>query len=57
MLTMVLCGLWHGANWTFVAWGALAWHLSVWFTGWYAGGAGEYILGHSPETVRADKIC
>jgi hypothetical protein len=20
---MVLCGLWHGANWTFVAWGAL----------------------------------
>jgi alginate O-acetyltransferase complex protein AlgI len=23
MLTMVLGGLWHGANWTFVAWGAL----------------------------------
>ena len=23
MLTMVLCGLWHGANWTFAAWGAL----------------------------------
>ena len=22
-LTMVLCGLWHGASWTFVAWGAL----------------------------------
>jgi alginate O-acetyltransferase complex protein AlgI len=22
-LTMVLCGLWHGANWTFVFWGAL----------------------------------
>ncbi len=21
MLTMLLCGLWHGANWTFVAWG------------------------------------
>ncbi len=21
-LTMVLCGLWHGASWTFVAWGA-----------------------------------
>jgi alginate O-acetyltransferase complex protein AlgI len=20
---MTLCGLWHGANWTFVAWGAL----------------------------------
>lgn len=23
MLTMLLGGLWHGANWTFVAWGAL----------------------------------
>lgn len=24
MVTMVLCGLWHGAAWTFVVWGA--WH-------------------------------
>ena len=23
MLTMIVCGLWHGANWTFVAWGGL----------------------------------
>jgi D-alanyl-lipoteichoic acid acyltransferase DltB (MBOAT superfamily) len=23
MVTMVLCGLWHGAGWTFVIWGAL----------------------------------
>ncbi|MEM7467949.1 MAG: MBOAT family protein [Pseudomonadota bacterium] len=23
MITMLLCGLWHGAGWTFVAWGAL----------------------------------
>ncbi len=23
MTTMALCGLWHGANWTFVAWGVL----------------------------------
>ena len=23
MLTMLLGGLWHGANWTFVAWGGL----------------------------------
>jgi D-alanyl-lipoteichoic acid acyltransferase DltB (MBOAT superfamily) len=22
-LTMTLCGLWHGANWTFVLWGTL----------------------------------
>ena len=24
MLTMILIGLWHGANWTFIVWGA--WH-------------------------------
>jgi len=23
LITMLLCGLWHGASWTFVAWGAL----------------------------------
>lgn len=23
MATMLLCGLWHGAGWTFIAWGAL----------------------------------
>ncbi len=23
MLTMLLCGLWHGANWTFILWGGL----------------------------------
>jgi len=23
MLTMLICGLWHGANWTFVVWGLL----------------------------------
>ncbi len=23
MTTMTLCGLWHGANWTFILWGAL----------------------------------
>ena len=22
-ITMLLCGLWHGANWTFIVWGAL----------------------------------
>ena len=21
MLTMLLCGLWHGVNWTFIIWG------------------------------------
>lgn len=23
LITMLLCGLWHGAGWTFIAWGAL----------------------------------
>ena len=23
LLTMALCGLWHGASWTFVLWGTL----------------------------------
>jgi D-alanyl-lipoteichoic acid acyltransferase DltB (MBOAT superfamily) len=23
MVTMLICGLWHGANWTFIIWGAL----------------------------------
>ena len=31
MTTMVLGGLWHGANWTFVVWGALH---------------GSYLIGH-----------
>jgi alginate O-acetyltransferase complex protein AlgI len=23
LITMILCGLWHGANWTFILWGTL----------------------------------
>jgi D-alanyl-lipoteichoic acid acyltransferase DltB (MBOAT superfamily) len=38
MLTMVLGGLWHGANWTFLAWGALH-------------GAGQ-VTGHLRRTYR-----
>jgi D-alanyl-lipoteichoic acid acyltransferase DltB (MBOAT superfamily) len=35
MLTMLLGGLWHGAGWTFVAWGALhGFYLSV-YHGWH----------------------
>jgi D-alanyl-lipoteichoic acid acyltransferase DltB (MBOAT superfamily) len=31
-VTMLLCGLWHGANWTFVVWGGLhAFYMVVWF--------------------------
>lgn len=29
MLTMLLGGLWHGANWTFIVWGGAAWFISV----------------------------
>jgi hypothetical protein len=29
MATMLLCGLWHGAGWTFIAWGALH-GLAIW---------------------------
>jgi len=31
-LTMALCGLWHGADWTFVAWGAYHGLLLVFYT-------------------------
>ncbi len=43
MLTMVLGGLWHGAGWTFVAWGALHGGYLVVNHGWHALRAG---LGH-----------
>lgn len=36
MLTMVLGGLWHGAGWTFVAWGALHGAYLVLHHGWQA---------------------
>jgi alginate O-acetyltransferase complex protein AlgI len=59
MLTMLLGGLWHGAAWTFVAWGALhglylvgervlrrrAGHLAVWRTA--AGRAGLALLTYA----------
>lgn len=52
LVTMLLGGLWHGANWTFVVWGALH---------------GAYLVGHRalnaalrkagvPEGSRADRV-
>ncbi|CAB4867932.1 MAG: MBOAT family protein [Actinobacteria bacterium] len=41
MLTMILGGLWHGANWTFLAWGALH-------------GVGQ-VVGHLRRTRREEK--
>jgi alginate O-acetyltransferase complex protein AlgI len=38
MLTMLLGGLWHGANWTFVAWGAYHGALLVAHRRWAAAG-------------------
>ena len=54
MLTMLLGGLWHGANWTFVVWGllhglGLAAH-RLWTTRF--GGPGA-LLGRSPRTATA----
>ena len=40
LLTMVLGGLWHGANWTFVAWGALHGCFLVVHRVWEKTGAG-----------------
>ncbi len=38
MVTFVLGGLWHGANWTFVLWGALHGGAAVLHKGWQAAG-------------------
>ncbi len=36
LVTMLLCGLWHGAGWTFVLWGGLHGVLLVLHDGWVA---------------------
>ncbi len=45
MLTMLLGGLWHGANWTFVVWGALHGIYLVTNHGWQALGRAIPALG------------
>jgi alginate O-acetyltransferase complex protein AlgI len=47
LLTMVLGGLWHGANWTFVAWGA--WH-GLWLVAerrWRPQGSGALAIART----------
>ena len=51
IITMVLGGLWHGANWTFVVWGAFHGALLAAYHGWRArvaprpgGGAGRRLV-------------
>lgn len=38
MATMLLCGLWHGAGWTFIAWGGLHGAAICVHRGWQAAG-------------------
>ena len=50
MITMLLGGLWHGAGWTFVVWGALhGLYLSV-FHGWHEWGQRTGRLRSTPST-------
>jgi alginate O-acetyltransferase complex protein AlgI len=44
MLTMALGGLWHGAEWTFVVWGALHGLFLIINHGWRASGWGTALL-------------
>jgi D-alanyl-lipoteichoic acid acyltransferase DltB (MBOAT superfamily) len=54
MLTMVIGGLWHGAAWTFVVWGALhGGYLAAerWGRGWWAARVGAPVLPSAASTV------
>jgi D-alanyl-lipoteichoic acid acyltransferase DltB (MBOAT superfamily) len=51
MLTMLLGGLWHGANWTFAAWGALHGLYLVANHGWIAVKPAR-LLSHVPVGLR-----
>jgi alginate O-acetyltransferase complex protein AlgI len=48
IITMVLGGLWHGAAWTFVAWGAYQGLMLVIGRAW----AGRHFLGKLPNVVQ-----
>jgi D-alanyl-lipoteichoic acid acyltransferase DltB (MBOAT superfamily) len=52
MITMLLGGLWHGAGWTFVAWGALHGLYLMTNHAWRAM-AGDWILARHPLAIRA----
>jgi alginate O-acetyltransferase complex protein AlgI len=57
MITMLLGGLWHGANWTFVAWGALhgffliAQHASKALVPWKTSGVWLRATGHATAAL------
>jgi alginate O-acetyltransferase complex protein AlgI len=48
-ITMLLGGLWHGANWTFVAWGAMHGLALVVNHGW------RHLRGTTPNTSSVEK--
>jgi hypothetical protein len=49
MLTMLLGGLWHGANWTFIAWGGLHGLYLMANHGWHAARRGSRTLACLPS--------
>lgn len=52
MITMLLGGLWHGANWTFVVWGGLHGALLVGNHAWKALPLSNHRLLHGPAARR-----
>ena len=52
MTTMVLGGLWHGASWTFVAWGGLHGLFLLVNHAWRASGIGPIIAAAFPRPLR-----
>jgi D-alanyl-lipoteichoic acid acyltransferase DltB (MBOAT superfamily) len=52
MVTMLLCGLWHGAAWTFVAWGALHGLLLIAYRIWSRSTWHEMIAVHNSAAWR-----
>ena len=52
-VTMTLCGLWHGAGWNFVLWGALHGALLVGHDGWLALKRRLRLSGLLPEPLAA----
>jgi alginate O-acetyltransferase complex protein AlgI len=57
MATMVLGGLWHGANWTFVAWGALHGMLLVINHAWRAIRDCMHLPGWSAPRIKHGVSC
>lgn len=53
MIVFLLSGLWHGASWTFVVWGAVS---GVWYLTTLACGARKYKPGTDAPASRADAV-